>query len=150
VRLLTTLAVAIGLLPFGCGDGAPAPGPNGPGDLTSTFVYERSGGFIGVDEQLTIKPDGTATVRVDIGRPSASTVALTIPRRERQALAAALTRIGFAQLPEKANGPVAADAFEYAVTYAGHAVARSQADPGDDLGAVRMLAEAIVNRARAR
>jgi hypothetical protein len=88
--------------------------------LSGPVVYVRSGGFAGVVERLTVRPDGRATLRlrsaVRHGRATDTRVR-TLTRHLR----------GFGSIPadSRARHPIA-DGFTYSITYARHTVRTDQ------------------------
>jgi len=80
--------------------------------------YQRSGGFIGVQDHLTIDLNGHSTLT---RRTSATQFDLS--RDELGALQAAFQAAGFAALPENPTPPAsAADGFSYVIMYQAHTV----------------------------
>ena len=80
--------------------------------------YQRSGGFVGVQDHLTIDLNGHATLT-----RRTSTTQFDLSRADLGAIQAAFQAAGFASLPENATPPaIAADGFSYVITYQGHTV----------------------------
>ncbi len=80
--------------------------------------YQRSGGFIGVQDHLTIDLNGHAALTRRTGNSE-----FDLTRDELTALQAAFQSAGFAALPENSMPPAGiADAFFYVITYQGHQV----------------------------
>ena len=80
--------------------------------------YQRSGGFIGVQDHLTIDLNGHATLT-----RRTSTTEFDLSPSDLGAIQAAFQTAGFAALPENPTPPaVAADGFSYVIMYQGHTV----------------------------
>lgn len=80
--------------------------------------YQRSGGFIGVQDHLTIDLNGHVTLTRRNG-----TTEFDLSRDELGAIQAAFQTAGFLSLPENPTPQgYAADGFLYVITYQGHQV----------------------------
>ena len=84
--------------------------------LTGTLRYDRSGGFAGISERLTVRTDGRATVRID-GRSRT----VRLKRTERDRVARLVRHADIATVKVR-KAPPAADAFAYSLAYRGHRV----------------------------
>lgn len=123
----TAILVLLLLMTAGCG-GSVAGGDSGSGSgggsagstekLTSDLSYVRSGGFAGIEQQLTIRPDGRAEVSMR-GRSEP----FNLQAAELTKLADTVAKADFASLPAKATGKkTVPDAFEHQLTYGGKKV----------------------------
>ncbi len=81
--------------------------------LTGTLRYERSGGFAGLSERLSIRTDGRATVRID-GRSRS----VRLKSSERTRISRLVRQADLATVKVR-KGPPAADAFGYSLAYRG-------------------------------
>ncbi len=80
--------------------------------------YQRSGGFIGVQDHLTIDLNGHATLTRRTGATE-----FDLSRSDLAAIQAAFQAAGYLSLPENPTLPaIAADGFSYVITYQGHTV----------------------------
>ncbi len=80
--------------------------------------YQRSGGFIGVQDHLTIDLNGHATLTRRTGNSE-----FDLTRDELTAIQTAFQSAGFASLPENSMPRAGtADAYLYVITYQGHQV----------------------------
>jgi hypothetical protein len=80
--------------------------------------YGREGGLAGIDEQLTIAPDGSYELTRDGGAPKKGKLSPADLARLRQVLDAS----HFADVPAVNPGPPGADLFTYRVAYGQHEV----------------------------
>jgi hypothetical protein len=78
--------------------------------------YHRSGGFAGVQDRLSVQPDGRVSRRTRSGE-----CASTLSAQELGDLRAALDQAGFASL-QSSPRPSGNDFFHYTVTYQGRTV----------------------------
>jgi hypothetical protein len=116
IRLHLLLVVLLAGLAAACTPSA-TPTPLLPTQPTP-IDYRRSGGFIGVQDHLTIDLNGHATLT---RRTSATEFDLS--RSDLGAIQAAFQAAGYASLPENPSPPaIAADGFSYVITYQGHTV----------------------------
>jgi len=84
----------------------------------SPIDYQRSGGFIGVQDHLTIDLNGHAVLTRRTGSSE-----FDLSRDDLRAIQTAFQTAGFVSLPEKpASQGYAADGFVYVITYQGHRV----------------------------
>ena len=105
---LLALPVLIALA--GCGDE--------DGGTESLVIFERSGGFAGLTEELRIETNGRVEFSEEVaGEPRRSTVSLSPKRLDR--LRDLLDSVPIDSLPEPDPDSICADCFSYALTYAG-------------------------------
>jgi hypothetical protein len=108
ISLVITAVVLAGWL-SGCAK------PSAPETL---IEYRRSGGLLGLDDQLAIQADGKAVLTRKSGRSEFALDGDTMSR-----LRALFEQAGFARLRKEYLPPhPSADLFEYVVTYKGHTV----------------------------
>ena len=126
IGLLLVLVVAGCGAPGGAAPGGPAPGgpaPGGPGPggaTTSTAAHPypltigRTGGFIGVNESITVRSDGGWSYSAIKGKPTAQgTLAAADLAKVTQTVSD--PRFGLDVRPHKENG-VCADGYTYSVS----------------------------------
>jgi hypothetical protein len=103
----------------GCGGsvsgGAAATAGPAAGALVS---YRRQGGIAGLDDRLTVRPDGAYEISRRVGTPRTGRLAPADLARLRQALDGS----HFADIPAVVPGSPIADGFTYDVGYGGHRV----------------------------
>ncbi|MGH9279364.1 MAG: hypothetical protein ACRD12_14820 [Acidimicrobiales bacterium] len=87
-----------------------------PPVLGSPVSYNITGGIAGVNDRLTIAPDGAATFQ-----SASKTITFTVARAQLMRLASALTAADFPTL-QSVYGFAMPDGFEYRVSYAGKTV----------------------------
>jgi hypothetical protein len=92
--------------------------------LKGSLVYSKGGGFAGVVQKLTVRPDGSGVASSHERRRS-----FTLPPARRRAVERAVTAADLAHTRSPRQGE-AADAFTYRISYRGHSVTWS--DAGDD------------------
>jgi hypothetical protein len=92
--------------------------PSAPITQPTPIDYQRSGGFIGVQDRLIIDLNGHATLT----RRTYATE-FDVSRADLAAIRAAFQSAGYGSLPENPTPPaIAADGFSYVITYQGHTV----------------------------
>jgi hypothetical protein len=130
-RRVAALAGALLVLALAaCDGGSPAPADprstpaSSAPDVTeppaADFLveYGRQGGIAGVDDRLTVLPDGA----YEISRNSVQPRRGTLPPAELAALRATLERTNFADIPAVNSGGGIVDGFTHYVVYGDHAV----------------------------
>jgi hypothetical protein len=128
-----------------------SPAPSAPGEPTGgasrptgdTLVsYVKQGGFAGVDDQLTIRPDGG----YELTRRGSATARGTLSAAELSQLRAVFDSAHFTQIPVKSTSTGMADGFTYRIGYGNYAVmAQDGAIPGDLQPVINAL-ESIASR----
>ncbi len=108
---------AVVLAVAGCGDASAAA-------LKGSVAYSKGGGFAGVVQKLTIRPDGSGVASSRERRRS-----FRLPAARRRAVEKAVRAADLAHTKSPRQRD-AADAFTYRVSYRGHAVTWS--DVGDE------------------
>jgi hypothetical protein len=102
-----------------------APAPEKPATLV---LFTRVGGVAGLNDRVTVRADGSATVEHGFLFPRHPRVDVVLTDTDRRALLSDLDGAGFTRLAESSGTPPFPDAFEYTITYQGHTVRRSDAD----------------------
>lgn len=103
------------VLAAGCGGEAAAAKLSGP------LTYVRTGGEIGERQELTVQPDGKATLAVARGTKRRSGQ-FTLSPQELAALTGALDKAGFSELPADTGGKPVPDGFSHTIGYRGKQV----------------------------
>jgi hypothetical protein len=121
MRVLACLLLVLTAL-AGCGGSTPAKttttGSRDPAPTDSDVSYTRSGGFIGVEERLQVRPDGAIRVATRAGTRRAR-----LTPAEQGRLRTALSEAGFAHLKSRYGAyPPAPDTFELSVAVGRHRV----------------------------
>lgn len=136
-RFATVLTLPLLAAPASARACALPPAPPRPKPLV---VFTRVGGVAGLNDRLTIRADGTATVEHGFLFPRHPRVTVRLTGSERRALVADLERARFTRLAPRSATPPYPDAFQYTITYRGHTVRRSDADrPGALWAVIRRL-----------
>src|SRR5215831_14298075 len=119
--LLLVLVVAGCGAPGGAAPGGPAPGGPGPGGATTAtaahpypLTITRTGGFIGVNESITLRSDGGWSYSAIKGKPTAQG---TLPAADLAKVNQTLSNpaFGLDVRPHK-NGVVCNDGYTYSVS----------------------------------
>jgi hypothetical protein len=118
-RTITAVLLAAALL-AGCG------GASAEARLKANVRYAKSGGFAGVSQQLTVRPDGTGVAR-DLERRRS----FRLPAERRRAVERAVRAADLAHTISPRRLGQGADGFDYGVAYGPHRVNWSDftADP---------------------
>jgi hypothetical protein len=107
MKFLTNLVIAVLLI--GCGGGK----------KSDTFVeYRRTGGFIGLDDYMTIDQEGNAILKRRNTQTEFKLDGDTMNRLETLLNDAKFTKLKNEYLPSRQGG----DLIEYTITYSGHTV----------------------------
>ena len=121
VPAIVALALVLAAL-AGCGDDP------SPGHLEGPLTYTRGGGLAGRVDQLTVNPDGSATLTTRRG-----TTSFELSASELAGLEADLR--DFADAPaESRSDPPIPDAFGHTVEYGGRTVSADDGAMPDELG----------------
>jgi hypothetical protein len=119
IGLLLVLVVAGCGAPGGAAPGGPAPGGPAPGAGTTAahpypLTINRTGGFVGVNESITVRSDGGWSYSAIKGKPTAQG---TLPAADLAKVTQTLSdpAFGLDVRPHKQNG-VCADGFTYSVS----------------------------------
>jgi hypothetical protein len=168
VAALIPLLVGCGAL-VGCGDdgsptpgtstptastpaarpGAPAPSstgsaPAGSAPATATYLveYARQGGLAGVDDRLSVRPNGA----YEITRGGAAPRRGSLPAPELAELSAVLRSANFADIPAVNSGGDIVDGYTHQVVYGQHAVLAEDGGVPDALRPVLGALDGIITR----
>jgi hypothetical protein len=109
-RRILTFALA-GVLLAGCG------GDSAEAKLKAKVRYEKSGGFAGLSQRLTLRPDGTGVARTLEARRSFKVSAAT-----RRAVERAVRAADLAHTKSPKSTGQGADGFDFSVAYVPHKV----------------------------
>jgi hypothetical protein len=119
LALLALLVVAAA-----CGEDAPAE----PAGLATAVKYEVIGGDAFRDDEVTIQPDGRASIQTRAGTRSA-----TLTAAERTALSREIEAAGLGDLDSAVTEPPIPDALSYRFSYRGHEVETDTGKLPDEL-----------------
>ena len=131
----------VALMAAGCGNGEAA------AEMSDELNYVRSGGIAGEHDELTVQPDGRATLTVRGGGEEQ----IRLSDEELDDLRGALDGSGLQDVPsDSASSRPVPDAFSYTITYGDKEVRTDDASNPDELTELIGVLDGIVEAHRPR
>jgi hypothetical protein len=138
MRTLLVLACALA----GCGG---SDEPAAPPALSAPITYEVIGGDAFRDDEITVAPDGTASVETRAGTRTAHLTAA-----ERESLAHDVSGAGLTELDDALADPPVPDGLSHRFTYRGHQVTADTGELPDELRPLIGTFDELIERYGAR
>jgi hypothetical protein len=135
MKIIALLAVALGLAACGSSDDTTGQGGSrtipGPSDLQIAFTW--SGGFVGRDDRLDIRPDGAARLTTRSGATR-----FQLSESELAKLRTLIEAADLPNVPPLKEPQGVADGFLYTITYDGHTITWGDGGQAPPAGVARL------------